>query len=346
MRVRVLILLFSLIGLTLMNVPFVVASPSYEDFTSFTEIGDTGDMLFQNVTHANWTYLDRNYDTWIYKDYGVDYFGDFEHLFDFEVTELEAGDGDARLSVYLHILAKTNVASNPADALILFVAQIGSNDVQFQLTFFQLKGSVSQFSSSGFCTLDVGTKYYAEIFRNGTTCRCIIYSDAERTVVVGDTGDQTGVSDSYRYLQATKGIDSSNDPDDWSSGYVTNLYFIVPYYVTFCFNEGGLFRVDNATVSNGTVKPYPNGTVVELASLPQNSSYIWLNFTWDSSSALTNPYDLVVTSNATVWCYFSVLEAASALESYFLAFGFVMFTVAAAIFILRRKNGGDEINVR
>jgi len=36
------------------------------------------------------------------------------------------------------------------------------------------------------------------------------------------------------------------------------------------------------------------------------------------------------------------LEAASALESYFLAFGFVMFTVAAAIFIVRKKKGNGR----
>ena len=197
---------------------------TYEDFRppNYTEV-DPDNVLSQTITRATWTHMDRNFDAWLWKDYGANYFGDFEHIFDFEVTEMEAGDYNERLSAWLYILTKTNVAGTPPDALLLYVAQKTNYDTQFKLTFYQHKNSINQFSSVGFCILDVGVKYYAKISRDGTTCRCIIYSDAERTNVVGDTGNKEGVSDSYRYLQTTKGFGSSNDPDDWSSGYVENL---------------------------------------------------------------------------------------------------------------------------
>jgi len=76
------------------------------------------------------------------------------------------------------------------------------------------------------------------------------------------------------------------------------------YSVNFRFNVGGQFRVDNATVTNGTTYSYTkNGTVYELVAIPKNSSYVFVSFNW-SSSSVTNPYNLTVTQNETVWCIF------------------------------------------
>ena len=71
---------------------------------------------------------------------------------------------------------------------------------------------------------------------------------------------------------------------------------------------GGIFRVDNITITNGTSNIYINGTILELASLPQNSSFIFFYFEWDNNNATSNPYNLTVMSNLTIWCYFSSVE--------------------------------------
>lgn len=92
---------------------------------------------------------------------------------------------------------------------------------------------------------------------------------------------------------------------DMGDGYKPILYVWYTFHtVTFKFNEGGIFRVDNATVSNGSSNEYGNGIVIELCAIPQNSSWVFVSFNWTGGSATTNPYDYTVTSNDTVWCYF------------------------------------------
>lgn len=121
-----------------------------------------------------------------------------------------------------------------------------------------------------------------------------------------------------RYRQA-KAYD--HDPNSAPRLIIT---YIIPQYLTFYFNNGGQFRVDNATMNNGTTQFYDYGSVIELASLPQNSSYVFSIFEWDSTNATTNPYDLTINSNLTVWLYFSVPEVGGYAGFSFLFFGLLM----------------------
>jgi len=102
---------------------------------------------------------------------------------------------------------------------------------------------------------------------------------------------------------------SSKTLDIGLMGYVDDVIIgLLPEEVniTFYHNEGGIFRVDNATITNETQISYYNGSVIELASLPQNSSFIFSHFEWNSNNATVNPYNFTVTSNMTIWCYFSI----------------------------------------
>lgn len=77
-------------------------------------------------------------------------------------------------------------------------------------------------------------------------------------------------------------------------------------HVSFYFNYGGQFRVNNGTVTNGTTSDYQDGATLELVAVPMNRSFIFLNFTWDGSYNDSNPYaPLTVTTDLTVWCYFA-----------------------------------------
>lgn len=94
----------------------------------------------------------------------------------------------------------------------------------------------------------------------------------------------------------------------WSS---TGLLFLITtgWNFTFYYTYGGIFRANCETVTNGTTTGYPNGSRLELAALPQNSSYRFMNFTFDASNSLTNPHNITdIQSNLTLWCYFEFIE--------------------------------------
>jgi len=98
------------------------------------------------------------------------------------------------------------------------------------------------------------------------------------------------------------------------------FYFNSTTFITFCFNAGGQFRVDDQTISNSSMETYDYNAVLELAAIPANSSVAFQSFSWDSSSSSSNPYDFTTTQNQTVWCIFA---AAGGLRGEYIAVGIV-----------------------
>lgn len=95
----------------------------------------------------------------------------------------------------------------------------------------------------------------------------------------------------------------NNSDNNWNN---TGIQYLITtgYTVTFYFNEGGIFRVDCVTKSNGSSNNYVNFEVIELSALTQNESYIFKNFICNGYSYNVNPHNLTITNNFTIWCYF------------------------------------------
>ena len=102
--------------------------------------------------------------------------------------------------------------------------------------------------------------------------------------------------------------------------------------VTFRNNTGGIFRVDNATLSNGTSKGFWSGTVLEFCALPENSSVVFSMFEWNSQNVTTNPHNFTVSSNASVWCVFE--ESPKSRLAVGLLFGLIIGLVIGLIIAL------------
>jgi len=74
--------------------------------------------------------------------------------------------------------------------------------------------------------------------------------------------------------------------------------------ITFFYTIGGQFRVNHATLTNGSQNTYPSETIIELCAVTQNRSWIFISFNWSDGSATTNPYNYTVSQNMTIWLYF------------------------------------------
>lgn len=197
---------------------FVNAS-AYEDFTTYTEI-DPNEVITVNPSHVCWEQLDRSCDTHVYKSYGSGFFGDFEIQFEFGFKSIEAGDGDYRNIVRLLLLSNDEIIL-PTDYICLYAEQIGSSDDKFRLVFLQGSGGTGEFVYVG-RTFSAKSTFYVRVTRRGIYCRMRIYADADHTNLLEDTGDIEGVSTRYEYVAI--GIRKmSNDPYDWSTGYLANL---------------------------------------------------------------------------------------------------------------------------
>jgi len=113
--------------------------------------------------------------------------------------------------------------------------------------------------------------------------------------------------------------------------------------VTFYFYEGGQLQVDGDLVANGTESEYANGTIIGLAALPSNSSYVFYSFLWDSDTNGSNPYNLTITSDLTVWCIFDVPED----DTYvWFTLSLVWIPCALALFIVWKKRFLRDLRAR
>lgn len=119
-------------------------------------------------------------------------------------------------------------------------------------------------------------------------------------VIVWEDWDYRTMNADGMYL---RDLDSYDAPgSDLLQLHVTWIYLIRT--ITFKQNAGGLFRADCTTKTNGTSTNYWNATVLELAALTQNATYVFLNFTWSNGNSTVNPFNYTVLSNMTIWLYF------------------------------------------
>lgn len=300
-----------------------------EDFTTWTEI-DSNSHLSQTSSRASFTGLAYNEDAYLYKSYGAGFFnGDFIHHLTIEVTSVTS------TNTYLLLYALSN---SPADRshiiletdmiIVSFRRKAGSKN-EFRLRGCYDGESIVSDTYEG----ALATPYYCTLSRIDSDVTFKMYSDSERTVLVTTMAIALAGVSSFQYITTT-GSNSGSVYTYAGTGYVENLDLGIVYSVSFYHSSGGTFRVNNATMANETEHSYGAGTVLELLAIVEgNLTYGFNNFTWDASYNISNPYDLTVSSNLTVWCYFEPFEAGYSWLGIALILGVCSFLMLAIVLV-------------
>ncbi len=169
-----------------------------ENLTAYTEVDPGTPPEYTVVTEnkVTVTNLPWNVDAYIYKDYGVDYFTDFTHDFEFQF------DSGLNASALLFPWCVSNDVDDvrawlSAEEGIAFWC-IGNGSLRL----WELKNN--QFTDSGAGTLSPDTLYYGRAVKSGTSMSVSVYSDSGRTTLV-DTRNLTLAEDfNYRYHFASQ----------------------------------------------------------------------------------------------------------------------------------------------
>lgn len=310
-KIVIFLLVFLLIILTF---DVVYASPSYEDFTTYTEV-EPDDRIQKTATHVDCLSY-RNEDAYLYKDKEIDHFGDFEHHVDAK-SDFAQTDGYGSIWSLQNYVGNFRGGYEGGEAGVCLGFQRPHVDIR-HVNLIEITGDAGGFYvDNGNVDLSVDTMYYFLVKKVGTSLVCGVYNTAElRDAGDGTDGDVDNLSLTlhsdwkFRYVYGCS---------SWEDGFTAYLNMDVENLdlqeeeevlvsITFNFTEGGQFRLDNATFTNSTEYEYVNETVVgwEFQALTFNASWLFVNFTWDTSYNDTNPYAFNVTlySNLTVWCNF------------------------------------------
>lgn len=304
MRKKALIPIFLITFALFLNISPVLATPVYEDFTTYTE-EDPNNHITVAENHID-HYAVGNEDAYLYDDKGVDHFTDFEHLVDFYIDEVYQQWAYGWVWTLSNAVDDIKGLIDANEDLLMVEIGMWSTGV-YQIFLYEFDAGTG-YSHMGMLSLDVW--FYLTLRKIGVDFCCEIYTDSARTVL-NDNLTLTLQNDyTFRYIH---GCNTFNDGRSVICDYdVENLALqeVAPPYITFYNMTGGEFWVDldydgsAELIANGTVQASSNDTVFKLIAVPYNISWLFTNFTWSGGSGDYNPHNFTVAGNNTIWCNF------------------------------------------
>ena len=178
----------------------------FEDFTSYTEV-DPGSHIERTANHIDHLCY-NNEDAYIYKDYGVGHFTDFD--IDFEATWVSSSAGTSIVAASLCVLSNNlddsrSISLNYDGIFARFRRRDGGSETIDLYTV--IGGSAVQDNYEPGPALE-GSTFYFTLKRSGTNVSLEIYSDATRTVLLDTLTGTQGTA--FRYLMGTSSWNNGN----------------------------------------------------------------------------------------------------------------------------------------
>ena len=164
---------------------------AFEDYTGvgYVEVDPFG-HLSRATNTVTITNMSKGEDAYVYKDFTVDYFGDFTHHHKVKITA-QSGFALGSLWSLANLINDTFFIRNNDDLLNITATANGST-----LRLYQSQSGTWTFDSFVY-TLNVD--YWLTLERLGTSCTCKIYSDSGRTTLL-DTLSVTCGTTAFRYF--------------------------------------------------------------------------------------------------------------------------------------------------
>ena len=242
------------------NLRAIVDAVETTDFTTYTETDGAGKVTVA-ATQITLTNGDRDEDYYVTKDFGTDYFGDFTHWVDVNVTNLT---DDPASAFVCWGMADSAADFNAIDiaggsALILFASR-SITDTFWKLNLYDLTtGTLTILDSS--INIAVNTEIYLGITRSGTTITVTISStSALRDAGTANLGTITGTCNNTTFSHVY-GIGSHNYGATGKdiSGTVSNLDLgdgIIDHTKLKVYYNGALIdseqTINEGAISNNT----------------------------------------------------------------------------------------------
>jgi hypothetical protein len=227
-----------------------VGTNPLEDLTGYSET-DSGSDITVTSTQISFDTMQRVANSWVSKDFGAGFFGDFE--FDFEAEVTASSGADAYAGIF-------NIGNTDGTVQDMITAGAGHvveayyDGADFTVNLYDIGTTNSD--SMVLSTTSVMPQYYFTINRTSTTLTLYIYSDSGRTSLV-DTLTVTCQSTTWRYLIPLASRDSAGTTT--ITGYVKNLQYQGTQAVgVSSFRVGGW---NSLTVTDGTTGATQDGTV-------------------------------------------------------------------------------------
>ncbi len=260
--------------------PVLADSPTYEDFTTYTEV-DEGGTVTKNTSRITYTNFDpRDVKGYVYYDKGANYFNsDFEHLF-------TAAPTSGSYSVFICPWVLANAVGDLhelelANENYLYVLFVWTSNTEITMYLGE------HYSGSYYADTYIGGEgniYYYKVVRNESvgangTLYAYIYSDSTRTTLLDTLTVALHSKVDFRYDYAISSYDY-NAAKPTCTGYIENMSLgtEVSYSLTTTSSAGG----NVTTPGEGTYDYSANESVNIKATA--DTCYHFVNWTGDTAT--------------------------------------------------------------
>lgn len=183
--------------LNLEDVRLTASMPEPEDppvnLMGYIEVDTVDDRLAVTADKVVFTGLERIDTAYVYKDYGVDFFGDVTHLCRAKITS-RTDSGLVAFNVLANQISQIKGIETAAGNYLCGLWSFPAGTQRLQLR--EYDAGVNNDVSSN---LSLNTDYYPDITTAGTAATLDIYDDADRTSVVDNLAITMTAGVSYRY---------------------------------------------------------------------------------------------------------------------------------------------------
>ncbi len=220
-KLLLLILVFLTIGWTSVGNQYV----GRQFFNLFNETDGPGKVTVTNnvITLTNG---DRDEDYYVTKDFGSNYFGNFKHWVDVNVTAITA---DGNSSFYFDAISNADddlydIDAAGGDCIFLGVGRVGAG---YRVGIYNVDGGALTLSTGG--TITLGSPSYISSSRAGTVLTAEVYSTAALRSAGGagdvDTITHTVVNTTFQWIYGLGSYNHAGTAKD-ITGTVSNLIIV------------------------------------------------------------------------------------------------------------------------
>jgi len=301
---RTLVLVLALLILLVVSlsvskfVPTVQASPSYEDFTGYTEV-DPNSHIAKTANHVDFQDY-RTEDAYLYKDKGAGHFTDFTHK-----INIKSVSGALWHQAHIWLLSNDiddakGLLANGKTAITIDIYKAGSGVVYLTLEEFYTTGEYG----NSWSPMSENVWYYLTIQKSGTALTCKVYSDSARTTLLTTLSLTLHANHNFRYVFVCNTWNSNsagcNGDEDVEN---LDLQETVSITVTSSPAGSGYVLVDGGAITTPQTYSWSAGSSHTIAAnSPANlvsgqSQYVWTS--WSDSGAQSHL--IIVPSSATTY---------------------------------------------
>ena len=243
-----------------------------ENLTTYTEVSGAGTITV-TAPSASFASMRRDDVAYVYKDFGVGNFGNFDIDFEFHISD---GDNQGVVAVcsVSNTIGTFTTQLNANDTIMVFAYNNTAN-LQLYLIDYNTDNS-DTYINGGESTLD---PLYCTFKRNDTIATLDIYSDSGRTALV-DSLSITCETGTKRYLYALVSRDAGDSVADTISGYTQN------FEVNFASSSSSSVSSSSSSISSSSsstsYEPYENLTTYTEVDSDGDFTITPLSLTFDS----------------------------------------------------------------